>query len=187
MFFMDFLYLITYILLYFFFFFFQAEDGIRDRTVTRVQTCALPISRWPPSRAWRAGRRSSSQSKDHLLLVVVFVTDPQHPRMAADHLEAAREIEPPGGGLVAHDVEPEMIELEPLARERDDDVQHEAPDAAPARLGSDVHPPDPRDVALLGGFQTIAADDSYQVRVEGADHDGFVVSRGGEALLHVRK
>src|SRR5437867_7038220 len=28
----------------FLFFFFQAEDGIRDRTVTGVQTCALPIS-----------------------------------------------------------------------------------------------------------------------------------------------
>src|SRR5207249_2793209 len=27
----------------FFFFFFQAEDGIRDRNVTGVQTCALPI------------------------------------------------------------------------------------------------------------------------------------------------
>src|SRR2546430_5334666 len=27
------------------FFFFQAEDGIRDLTVTGVQTCALPI--WP--------------------------------------------------------------------------------------------------------------------------------------------
>src|SRR5205085_7800505 len=32
-----------------FFFFFQAEDGIRDLTVTGVQTCALPI--------WRAGQR----------------------------------------------------------------------------------------------------------------------------------
>src|SRR3989475_5896778 len=29
---------------YVFFFFFQAEDGIRDLTVTGVQTCALPIS-----------------------------------------------------------------------------------------------------------------------------------------------
>src|SRR2546427_867969 len=29
----------------FFFFFFQAEDGIRDLTVTGVQTCALPISK----------------------------------------------------------------------------------------------------------------------------------------------
>src|SRR5699024_11686932 len=27
----------------FFIFFFQAEDGIRDRNVTGVQTCALPI------------------------------------------------------------------------------------------------------------------------------------------------
>src|SRR2546430_11381197 len=29
---------------YVIFFFFQAEDGIRDLTVTGVQTCALPIS-----------------------------------------------------------------------------------------------------------------------------------------------
>src|SRR2546425_9179407 len=28
----------------FLFFFFQAEDGIRDKLVTGVQTCALPIS-----------------------------------------------------------------------------------------------------------------------------------------------
>src|SRR5256886_5204098 len=28
------------------FFFFQAEDGIRDLTVTGVQTCALPIYLW---------------------------------------------------------------------------------------------------------------------------------------------
>src|SRR5260370_19910730 len=34
------------------FFFFQAEDGIRDSSVTGVQTCALPISTWeqPPHR-----------------------------------------------------------------------------------------------------------------------------------------
>src|SRR5688572_32211037 len=32
------------LLLELFFFFFQAEDGIRDLTVTGVQTCALPIS-----------------------------------------------------------------------------------------------------------------------------------------------
>src|SRR5699024_502045 len=29
--------------IFFVFFFFQAEDGIRDRNVTGVQTCALPI------------------------------------------------------------------------------------------------------------------------------------------------
>src|SRR5260370_28963548 len=31
-----------------FFFFFQAEDGIRDSSVTGVQTCALPISHEAP-------------------------------------------------------------------------------------------------------------------------------------------
>src|SRR2546425_10252851 len=30
--------------MYVMFFFFQAEDGIRDKLVTGVQTCALPIS-----------------------------------------------------------------------------------------------------------------------------------------------
>src|SRR5205823_8081506 len=39
-FFFFFLFLIFY---FFFFFFFQAEDGIRDKLVTGVQTCALPI------------------------------------------------------------------------------------------------------------------------------------------------
>src|SRR5437764_3051496 len=33
-----------FVFLRFFFFFFQAEDGIRDTSVTGVQTCALPIS-----------------------------------------------------------------------------------------------------------------------------------------------
>src|SRR5438067_8171587 len=40
-----------------FFFFFQAEDGIRDRNVTGVQTCALPIS--------RSGRRPSATENCH--------------------------------------------------------------------------------------------------------------------------
>src|SRR2546427_13000706 len=39
-------------------FFFQAEDGIRDLTVTGVQTCALPISAIRLARFRnRAGRR----------------------------------------------------------------------------------------------------------------------------------
>src|SRR5699024_11481503 len=33
-------------------FFFQAEDGIRDRNVTGVQTCALPISLYKEKDAW---------------------------------------------------------------------------------------------------------------------------------------
>src|SRR5207249_8119230 len=40
-----------------FFFFFQAEDGIRDRNVTGVQTCALPISTaYEPDALVPAGR-----------------------------------------------------------------------------------------------------------------------------------
>src|SRR5689334_24141798 len=68
-----------YLLCFLFFFFFQAEDGIRDGTVTGVQTCALPISRntsatrrrdpsrralRPPRRcptATRTGRRSPAR------------------------------------------------------------------------------------------------------------------------------
>src|SRR6266513_4339675 len=51
----------------FFVFFFQAEDGIRDRNVTGVQTCALPISarcgrrRW--RRWWHCCRRSASAGR----------------------------------------------------------------------------------------------------------------------------
>src|SRR5260370_41942606 len=36
-----------------FFFFFQAEDGIRDSSVTGVQTCALPISHDRVFHQWR--------------------------------------------------------------------------------------------------------------------------------------
>src|SRR3712207_8930588 len=38
-----------------FFFFFQAEDGIRDISVTGVQTCALPIF-IKPGRPWTNGK-----------------------------------------------------------------------------------------------------------------------------------
>src|SRR5205823_9285132 len=61
-------------------FFFQAEDGIRDKLVTGVQTCALPISReeltapagadgrWAPPRASCSRplrvRRSAAAERD---------------------------------------------------------------------------------------------------------------------------
>src|SRR2546430_7559322 len=38
-----------------YFFFFQAEDGIRDLTVTGVQTCALPILEIIRSQTTRGG------------------------------------------------------------------------------------------------------------------------------------
>src|SRR5229473_5247748 len=49
----------------FFFFFFQAEDGIRDKLVTGVQTCALPIflhaHPTPPGFHRRRGLESASK------------------------------------------------------------------------------------------------------------------------------
>src|SRR5256886_11306190 len=60
-----------------FFFFFQAEDGIRDLTVTGVQTCALPIcvarspACWPtatPTRScsrWLVDRKSTRLNSSH--------------------------------------------------------------------------------------------------------------------------
>src|SRR5688572_31187415 len=61
--------------LFFIFFFFQAEDGIRDLTVTGVQTCALPIS--GVQRAFRG----------HLAV--------HHDRQAMDHhVEKAADHEP---------------------------------------------------------------------------------------------
>src|SRR2546430_16808825 len=43
------------------FFFFQAEDGIRDLTVTGVQTCALPISSMPRLDAASISTRASAE------------------------------------------------------------------------------------------------------------------------------
>src|SRR5437868_12069837 len=60
----------------FFLFFFQAEDGIRDRNVTGVQTCALPISRVREQRehkhsfeggVWRKANRHLVKSRDRHL------------------------------------------------------------------------------------------------------------------------
>src|SRR2546430_11489103 len=57
-----------------FFFFFQAEDGIRDLTVTGVQTCALPI--WPIREA---------MTKDRLITAPVGTTLDQAEQILAKH------------------------------------------------------------------------------------------------------
>src|SRR6202163_5115909 len=51
-------------------FFFQAEDGIRDRLVTGVQTCALPISfeagpHQGPEGVSNRRRRRGERSEEH--------------------------------------------------------------------------------------------------------------------------
>src|SRR5256886_5776545 len=71
-------------------FFFQAEDGIRDLTVTGVQTCALPISigGLPPTgedgrdrRAWFAWVAAALLAISTASLAVVYVRQaPDKPR-----------------------------------------------------------------------------------------------------------
>src|SRR5699024_11612549 len=56
-------------------FFFQAEDGIRDRNVTGVQTCALPIYRGQPIlAAYPHPHAHVSQTLGANLLVALFDT-----------------------------------------------------------------------------------------------------------------
>src|SRR5260370_30344386 len=47
------------------FFFFQAEDGIRDSSVTGVQTCALPISGLDPRSAMEAESQPDRRFPPH--------------------------------------------------------------------------------------------------------------------------
>src|SRR5689334_24202069 len=56
-------------------FFFQAEDGIRDGTVTGVQTCALPISSCLGCHKTHVGRAAN----DSLVIAIQPSTQPSTP------------------------------------------------------------------------------------------------------------
>src|SRR2546430_5191480 len=65
------------------FFFFQAEDGIRDLTVTGVQTCALPISAAasPSFRATTPGCCEAASSSWTTSAVLTLALGPSSQRM----------------------------------------------------------------------------------------------------------
>src|SRR2546430_7447940 len=63
-------------------FFFQAEDGIRDLTVTGVQTCALPIS---PLRSLGVQLPFTQAA---VVIAVAFVASPFYLRQAVAAFEA---------------------------------------------------------------------------------------------------
>src|SRR5207248_4495937 len=67
-------------------FLFQAEDGIRDRTVTGVQTCALPIYEPVPG-LLVGGPNPTRQDKCHYLL-----TDPETCYVDSDCAYASNEV-----------------------------------------------------------------------------------------------
>src|SRR5256886_6654295 len=77
-------------------FFFQAEDGIRDLTVTGVQTCALPISATSrPSEstsnaasAFASGTGPRSEASE---IVVAKVISPERSITAASAVRPSRD------------------------------------------------------------------------------------------------
>src|SRR2546430_13183642 len=66
-----------------FVFFFQAEDGIRDLTVTGVQTCALPISPAEPLRQF-SHVHVAHRAKAHLDPAVRDLAEQQREPHAGD-------------------------------------------------------------------------------------------------------
>src|SRR6266542_5548503 len=88
------------------FIFFQAEDGIRDATVTGVQTCALPICRISAA-ASVVGLRSGSadQTSHHSVAQVLKGSRPrrrpcQVPRRISRRFSAARSLASSGVSTV---------------------------------------------------------------------------------------
>src|SRR2546430_12989471 len=79
-------------------FFFQAEDGIRDLTVTGVQTCALPISPRRPAR--RAVRRPRRATADRRPGGGRAAADRRTPEAGGAHARAAARPERAGGAGV---------------------------------------------------------------------------------------
>ena len=85
------LFVLCFFFVFLFVFFFQAEDGIRDRLVTGVQTCALPIF-FPghflysnPIEAWVTEPLPEvTLQKDH------FCSQGARPTLAAEALEVAK-------------------------------------------------------------------------------------------------
>src|SRR5207237_6878024 len=65
----------SYFVMYIFFFF-QAEDGIRDSSVTGVQTCALPISSRASPGTPRAGRCGGTKRPRNGLAMIFQISRP---------------------------------------------------------------------------------------------------------------
>src|SRR5882762_10841317 len=78
-----------------YFFFFQAEDGIRDSSVTGVQTCALPI--WCGSRRSRPHGQPQQERPHPLGESGAFAFQPLEPEIEAP--AAAGELPPEPRGV----------------------------------------------------------------------------------------
>src|SRR3989475_6071137 len=107
----------------FFFFFFQAEDGIRDLTVTGVQTCALPISTDGATNmaideaVWLGRRAGASPPTIRFFAWAPPTVSPGYGQPLDRHLDdpACRRLgvgllrRPTGGGAIYHDGPPRVL------------------------------------------------------------------------------
>src|SRR5256886_8572604 len=80
------------------YFFFQAEDGIRDLTVTGVQTCALPISRQPACHPASGPASTITQQTSARVLALAICRDrrchsPAQAQLTQAHMSVPRSEE----------------------------------------------------------------------------------------------
>src|SRR3989475_197998 len=75
-----------------FFFFFQAEDGIRDLTVTGVQTCALPICFATEAFCGRGAQQAGEAHERFMREVITPAIRPQALELLRTHQQAGDQI-----------------------------------------------------------------------------------------------
>src|SRR2546427_6861929 len=80
------------------FFFFQAEDGIRDLTVTGVQTCALPITTSAPVLAFRTVTYCTENEETPQSCVLGFPLLVEAGHMAGQRHDAVLDLDTDGCG-----------------------------------------------------------------------------------------
>src|SRR5438046_8934907 len=66
---------------------FRAEDGTRDWSVTGVQTCALPISRWMK----RSLRVSYPESSEAVRKAALYCSEVRRPRCRSEERRVGKE------------------------------------------------------------------------------------------------
>src|SRR3954449_10470235 len=98
----------------FYFFFFQAEDGIRDESVTGVQTCALPISESSSILQWAENASRSIERSARIGVSAAAITPltanhrgsglrPRHAGSLQESLRGFSHGQPVAHGVLGHD------------------------------------------------------------------------------------
>src|SRR3989475_6951958 len=135
-----------------FFFFFQAEDGIRDLTVTGVQTCALPICLVEPVQVAKyADKHLLHEVFSPLAIADRAIDEVEQPGLIAVH-ESAERLGVPGQVPEHQPAVLELVQRYALLRTRRDDgwrlplegCSHVGGSAVP-----DGNGPGPRETTLL--------------------------------------